>query len=331
MRSDASLRRRHAGAMILGALLTCAPARADQAVAQAQKPAAPGAPRAAGAPGSVEAARQAYDRGTAAFDAGRYPEAARDFAQADTLAPNPIALESALKAATLGDQPLLALELAERADARPPHERVGVAARTARERFAASAGKLAIRCRPDEPTCRARLDGEAVPVGAARWVRAGVHSVDIEVAGGRETFTVQVDGGAALTWEPPPPPEPPPGGAPSRRAPIQLPPPPAADRAGISPAFFWIGVGATAIGAGLTAWSGADTLSQYQAFQDGDDSAEASGRAAQLRTNVLLGVTGAVALGTAALGIWAVDWGPKERRSATLFVGPAGATLRVQR
>jgi len=72
-----------------------------------------------------EAARAAYDRGAAAFKAKRYAEAAAELVRADALAPNAVALESALKAAELADDAALAMTLADRAE-----QRAGVAEAT---------------------------------------------------------------------------------------------------------------------------------------------------------------------------------------------------------
>src|SRR5262249_38333203 len=79
-----------------------------------------------------EAARAAYDRGKAAAEAKRWLEAANAFARADALAPNDVALASALKVAALADDPALALTLADRAE-----QRAG-----AREELLAAARKL---------------------------------------------------------------------------------------------------------------------------------------------------------------------------------------------
>jgi hypothetical protein len=280
-----------------------------------------------------ETARQVYERGAAAFDAGRYGEAARDFARADEMSPNPVALESAVRAATLADDPVTALELCDRAEGRPSSAALGKTVQRARERFAGRAGKLTVRCRPGE-ACTLRVDGNAAEAGATRWTTAGDHALEVEVEGARERFTVAVPAGGTVGWEPPPRTQPtlaPTAASPPGPLPATAPPPDGADDTrsprGISPAFFWIGAGATVVLGGVTAWSGVDTLDRHQQWADGDDGAEDAGKAAQLRTNVLIGVTGALALGTAAIGIWAVDWGGgKAPKSARVAVAPGAVT-----
>jgi hypothetical protein len=279
-----------------------------------------------------ETARQVYERAAAAFDAGRYGDAARDFARADEMSPNPVALESAVRAATLADDAPTALDLCDRADGRPASPALTRTVQRAQERFAGRAGKLTVRCRPAE-TCVLRVDGAAAEAGAPRWRTAGDHAVEVEVAGERERFTVAVAAGANVGWEPPPRPQATPALAATATAPSSPPAPPpqgadvpASASRGLSPAFFWIGAGATVVLGGVTAWSGVDTLDRHEQWDEGDDGAKDAGKAAQLRTNVLIGVTGALALGTAAIGIWAVDWGGSTPKSARVAVAPGGVT-----
>ncbi|MEJ7734993.1 MAG: hypothetical protein WKG00_38115 [Polyangiaceae bacterium] len=277
-----------------------------------------------------ETARQVYERAASAFDAGRYGDAARDFARADEMSPNPVALESAVRAASLADDAPTALELCDRADGRPGSPALTTTVQRARERFAGRAGKLTVRCRPAE-TCTLRVDGAAAEAGAAHWRTAGDHAVEVEAASERERFTVAVAAGATVGWEPPPRLQATPAAAAMGPSSPAAPPPPGADVSaaesrGISPAFFWVGAGATVVLGGVTAWSGLDTLDRHRKWDDGDDAAKDAGKAAQLRTNVLIGVTGALALGTAAIGIWAVDWGGSAPKSARVAVAPGGIT-----
>src|SRR5580693_6760902 len=69
-------------------------------------------------PASTDAsrARDAFERGSAAYRLGDYARAAAEYARADALDPNPAALRAALDAATLADDPVLGEELIERAE-----------------------------------------------------------------------------------------------------------------------------------------------------------------------------------------------------------------------
>ena len=80
----------------------------------------------------------------------------------------------------------------------------------------------------------------------------------------------------------------------------------------LSPAWFWIGAGATAAAGGVTIASAVDTANLHSRF-DAQPSAQlsAEGADAQLRTNVLVGVTTAVLLTTALVGGVFVKWGDR--------------------
>jgi hypothetical protein len=114
---------------------------------------------------------------------------------------------------------------------------------------------------------------------------------------------------------------------------------------GLSPVFFWTGVGLTAVAAGVTVWSGLDTQSAADDYkknptQEGLD----DGQSLEMRTNVLIGVTAALAVGTGVVGIFFTDWGgssekqpnqsasarPRFNLAATVLPGGAMATVRGQ-
>jgi hypothetical protein len=283
-----------------------------------------------------EAARAAYDRGAAAFEAKRYAEAANDLARADALAPNPVALASALKATELADDAVLGMTLADRAELRAgAGEAVVAAARRVREKFQARTGKLSIRCAAVRG-CAVTVDAEPFPVEQQRWVKAGAHALEISAGGAVGRYTVVIEGGKTVDWQEPggpppaaepPPPEPPkPAPEPPKPAP-EAPPPPR----GVSPGWFFASLGVTAVLGGITVWSGVDTLSKHKDFDAGRIEGSV-GQAAQTRTNVLIGVTGAAAAATLAVGVFGVRWSsaPAKAQSAVdlrLAPGPGGAVL----
>jgi hypothetical protein len=84
----------------------------------------------------------------------------------------------------------------------------------------------------------------------------------------------------------------------------------------------------TGVGVLLTVASGIDTLSQRSAF-DKDRSQENldSGKAKQLRTNILLGTTVTIAALTGACAIWLVDWRGTDR---SVEVGAGIGEIRVR-
>jgi hypothetical protein len=293
------------------------------------------------------AARAAYDRGKAAFEAKRYAEAANAFARADALAPNAVALASALKVAALADDPALAMTLAERAEQRAGvGEEALAAARKLREKFASRAGKLTVRC---ASACTATVDAEAFPVDRPRWVTAGAHALEVSAGGATTKQTIVVEGEKSVEWQAPtmgpqaaPNPVPSvemgpqaaPNPAPPLAAPVAKGPPvaaPAPETSGISPAWFFVGLGVTAAVGGVTLWSGLDTLSKHSDFVEGRTLDPSDGKAAQMRTNVLIGVTAGAGVATAAIGIFAVRWrAPKSAASIQLTPAPGGALVRAR-
>jgi hypothetical protein len=250
-------------------------------------------------------ARSAYDAGLAAAEAERFREAAEHFARADELRPSAVALTSALRAAIAADAPALALTLADRAAARgaPPEpidddsDYVTLAA-DARARFEARAATLTVAC-----TCTAELDGVALAPSTPRWLDPGEHRLRVEIGGRVHDEAIVVAAGDRLERRFSPPrvqPKPPPP-APPRTV------PPVPPERGISPVWFYVGLGVTGALAIGTIASAVDTRDRYDEFEATGEGQE-EGEASQLRTNALFFTTLGVGVVTAALGVFAVGW-----------------------
>jgi hypothetical protein len=264
-------------------------------------------------------ARTAYDAASRAFEERRHADAARLFAEADALAPNRVALESALKASLLADDPVLTMNLLERADQRGPRAVDQALTKTARERAAPRVGRLRVSC-PDERDCVLRLDGAALVAGERRWALAGEYGLEVDVSGAVERHRITLGAGETLDYRPPAPapaPAPMSSTTPGPIAPTRAPasePAPLSDALGterdrgLSPAWVVVGGVVTVALSGLTVWSGVDTLDQHDAFVGGDLDAREPGQNAQLRTNLLLGGALLSAVGTGVLAIF-TDWG----------------------
>lgn len=268
-------------------------------------------------PADTKAAHESYERGARAFGQGSYAVAATEFARADELGPTPAALEMALKAAILADDPVLGMSLVDRAAARPPNASVGAQVARAKDRFADKVGRLEITC---AAPCSAKVGTEPATLGAARYYRAGNYVIEITAGGAPELFAVQLPAGADMKWSPPLKAPPIASAAPTASAiataptasaiatapaitaaPPIVPLAPPSNR--LSPAWFGVGLGVTAVAGGLALGFGLDTLSKHDAFLLGRTQAGASaGLDAQLRTNVAIGVTAATAIATAVLG-----------------------------
>jgi hypothetical protein len=293
-------------------------------------------PGAGAEPTSEQAARAAYERGTGAFERGEFATAAAEFARADEIAPNPVALESALKAVLRADDPALGMNLVERAGRVEGNRSLASLAKVARERFAGRAGELTIVC-PTSSACSAKIDSAPVPVGAGLWYAAGRHQIELAVSGVVERREIVVVAGASVEVKPLSVTDTAPAPQPRAAAPPARPRPPAADAAptdasGLSPAWFWVAAGATVVLAGATAVSGVDAVNKHDAYlANPTDETESTGRGAETRTNVLLGVAGAAAVTTAALGLFAVRWSaPAATAHAGLAITPHGVHLNTE-
>jgi hypothetical protein len=282
---------------------------------------AAGAARAEDVATNQARARDAYDRGSIAYRRGDYARAAAEFAQADALAPDPVALRAALDAATLADDAVLGTELLERARRAPGDKTLADVVATARARFAHRTGRIVVRC-PESasaagagPTaaapCLATLDGTVLEPSKERVVAVGVHTVTVQSDGAAEQRIVQVGPDQSVEISPSVPRE-------AAPAPPPSPAPAPSSSGGISPAWFAAAAGATAVLGGLTVWSGLDTSNRHSSFANTGCSAanppaecgslRSDGLSAEHRTNVLLAGTAALAVGTAALGLFFVRW-----------------------
>lgn len=262
----------------------------------------------------VDAARQSYERGARAYDNDSFQEAAEAFAKADEISPHPVALEYALRAAMRADNALLVMQLVERAESRPRVESLAPIVAQARRAFERRVGRILVRCRAEEGCKSFQVDGLPANTGAAQWVEPGEHVVVIQVDDTSDTRHVIVEGGRDVQLEPNNA-VPTPGASRPLTAPppVTRPRPTTEARTGWSPSWFWVAVGTTAALGAATTISGVDTLSKHSTFQnDQTDENEEAGRAAQTRTNLLIGGTALAALATAAVGAFAVDWDSPE-------------------
>ena len=272
-------------------------------------------PARAATPPAVDDAASAYDRGAAAFDRGDFAVAASALARADELAPNTVTLELALRAATKAEDAPLAMTLAERTDTRDVTKSLDALAHAARRRFAARVGKLSVAC-PPQTACTATVDEQPFETGRVVFFPTGAHAVVVRRGDARERFDVALEPGktvqlvATLGGSAPP--------RPARTAEPGSPSPAASQ--GVSPTWFWLGVGVTAALGVASGISFADVLDKHQTFAADRSSTDVSsrGKDAQLRTNVLLAATGAAALVTGAVGLFGVEWADGRRASASV-------------
>lgn len=277
--------------------------------------------------GDMAAARDAYDRGAASYDAGEYALAAQQLSRADAIVANDVALELALKAAVKANDALLTMDLAARADTR--QSPALLAARDdARAKMGPRTGRVTVFCAPRTAACTATFDDGAFPVNQARWVLAGEHRVVVidSASKARQAFRVRVDPAAAVEVVPsaipaftPAPANTNPenketkdtgatrdAGSTARRS------------GGLAPAWFYAGLGVTtALGVG-TVFSAVDTQDKHDRFVASPSrSLSNDGADAQVRTNVLIGATAVSAVVSAAVGLFFVRWGASASPTST--------------
>ena len=287
-------------------------------------------------PAQVHAAADAFDRGREAYKSGDMVSAAESFEQADTQAGSPIALEYAIRARDKAGQLDRAATLSALARRRYPGETaLEKVANDVLSRARGELYELSIEC--SEP-CELVIDGKLMhgksDFDRILFLSDGQHSLRAGFSGARsasKSVAATSGGRAAMHFEAPPESasaetaEDDEAGATTTEIPEQPPTeaaPVAADApresSGWSPAVFWVGTGLTVALGAVTLWSGLDTVKNpgedkvqeaCQNAQPDCDTLYEDGRKRQSRTNVLLGVTGAVGLATLLVGAVGTDWG----------------------
>jgi hypothetical protein len=122
---------------------------------------------------------------------------------------------------------------------------------------------------------------------------------------------------------------PPPVTAPAPAKAAKQAPAPGSERP-VSKGVFYAGAAATALAAGFVTWSGVSTLNAKSDFLDDRTSEKREAVSErERRTNILLGITIVLGVGTAATGVFFVDWktgneGPHAERA---LVAGFGGTL----
>ena len=268
-------------------------------------------------PRDRQAAAEAYDRGTAAYLARDFAEAGHWFETAHRMAPAAPALIQAVRAYERAGRELRAATLALRltltyADNPQAVEVADPIIERARSRYV----QVEIAC----DACTVELDGvlqssqsffvepdddhevvayfeqgerrESVNGAAGEHVELSFDAPGESIAGpargstplaGELTF-------AGDTGTPPTDPE--------------------ESGTGLSPVYFFVGLGLTAGAAGAAVWSGLDAMDGVAAYEEHPTpEALEQGQQKELRTNLLVGAGAALALATIGLALFGTDWG----------------------
>jgi hypothetical protein len=278
-----------------------------------------------------QAAAEAYDRGTTAYVDQSYEEAARWFETANRLAPASAALMQAIRAHERNDNAARASTLAlELASTYPQDAAANEFATTVLNKHASALLKVQVTCDED---CKLDLDGKLQEYLAFFVAPDVTHKLTATFATGSKVSEVVGAAGETrdLSFEAPAPPP---------VTPIVVHPldetldhgarPP------LSPVFTWIGVGLTVALGAATIVSG---LNAKAGVPDYEKAAKASrecmtmgkancttlaadaaarlddGQGRELRTNVLIGVTAAAAVGTGVIAFVLTDWSGGEEKA----------------
>jgi hypothetical protein len=273
-----------------------------------------------------ESAGQAYDRGLAAYAARDYPGAAQWFETAHRLAPASAALVEAVRAHERAGNQLRAATLALRLSALYPDERAAQRAAERALRHGARFVRVDVQCEG----CTIQLDGTVMEHPSFFVDPGREHTLEAAFEHGTRRETLQGEAGdqRSVRFEAPPAPPPEPEVEPEPEAPTVA---PSSGGIGVVPVWATLLVaGVTLVSAGVLIWSGIDTLDGVPAYEM-DPTAErlADGQSRELRTNVLIGVTGALGVAALVLAIL-TDWdGEAPPVTAGLFFHDGGATASL--
>lgn len=261
-----------------------------------------------------KAAQASFQEAQKAFKAGDFRHAAEKFDEAYKRAPHHAPLWNAGRAwHRAGELTRAANIYAKYLREAPPQAPDRNRAIVALKEVQAKLGRIDVHA---TDVGEVTVDGEAFE-GEGVYVIPGAHVVEGKTTNGahesvRIPQSVAAGETVSVALVPPRPP-------PSPAAPVAVlipaivpaqPSTAARSSSGISPAFFVVGTVLTLAAGGVTVWSGLDVSKQKDEYLRGAQTQEKydAGKSAEVRTNVLLGVTGGLALLTAITGLFLVDW-----------------------
>ncbi|MDB4947214.1 MAG: hypothetical protein JWP97_6748 [Labilithrix sp.] len=267
----------------------------------------------------------------AAAGAKRFRVAAALYESAYQHAPEPRWLYGAASAWARADEPVRA------ANAYARYLREASAKAASRDKatkelaaVAAKVGALSLRA---DGASALTLDGAALPspLPPVVYASAGAHEVGARFGERAVSQTVTLESGrtaeVTLTAPPEPKAEEAPAVAEVPAAAAGDAPKKEAGRKPLPPAVFYVGAGLTVVAGGLALASAIDTSSQKSAFDNERSQANLDlGREKQTRTNILLGVTGGLAVVTGVTALVLVDWKGKPK-DVQVGAGPGSVVL----
>lgn len=291
----------------------------------------------ADAPPDKQRARDAYERGTAAYKRGDFAGAAAAYAEADAIAPSDTALQAALDAAVKADDPARGAELLERARTRPIAGALATSVKNADAKLAHRAGKVRLHC--NDVPCSGTVDGAELPADVARWIGVGAHAVTITALGRVTTQSIAVQPDATVDVTPPkdapPAPLPAPTVAPTPTDVVPTPAPvpatvPAEKPKGVGPAVSIVLLGSGALAGAASAFALLSAKGKHDDFVahgcptvgSSDCTSRASdGQTMMITGEVLMGLSVAALVSGAVVAIGYTRW----KSAPAVQAGPQGA------
>ena len=310
--------------LLRAATLALLTGSATAAIAQDEAPSA----------GDIRKAASAFDSGREAYKSGAYAEAAEHFELADTHAASDKALEFAIRSRQKAGQLDRAATLAELALRRYPDNHS--LQELCDEVLALTAGDLArvsVRCDvPCELVVGTTLVYGRAATDRVVYLEPGEHTMVAswpKQGSAKKKVVAELGGESEVHFERP-------GEAGEDKVTLQplyrADDTPVEDEGvedeeeggGLPPEVFWAGAVLTVVGAGVTVWSGIDTLNnpgeeriETECVGLGTDcKLYKQGKLNELRTNILLGVTGGLGVATGIIGVFATDWSGGEQSEA---------------
>lgn len=293
-------------------------------------------------PAQIKRAARAFDKAKEAYEAEDFATAAVEFESADGYAPSAVALQWAIDSHDQAGHLARSATLAALAKQRYPDvPEINDVADTVIEKAKAQLFQLDVTC--DEP-CELLVDNKIVHGRAAStrtlYLDPGMYQITASFSDSRmsESQDVGADAGSqnSLNFSPPEAePEPakedlsgmddPFAMEDSVEEPPEVDKGPAKESSGWHPAVFYVGAALTVAGGAATTLSGIDTLNNpgRKAVKDACDQSKSDfdqaycdklyndGKSKQDRTNILLGVTGGLAVFTIVAAAL-TDWGSDE-------------------
>lgn len=272
----------------------------------------------------LKAAAEEYDRGRRAFLADDFDGAAVHFENAFRDAPRAETLRLAIRARRKGKQLARAATLAAVAQQRYPNDAPTTQlAKETLDEAGPALHEYLVECDAD---CAIAADGRVVSQSDAQkhriFLEPGAHELGVSFKQGGVSKRIDAKKGGkdTLAFEaPPPPPVVPVVVAPGPPAPGPGPTPverPAPRSKPLGPVVFFVGAGLTVAAGAATVVSGidaknnpgVDAVRRACAGKDASCPEYQAGKSAEMRTNVLLGVTIGAAAVTGVIGVFFTQW-----------------------